>query len=595
MPGERTALSYKRLRMVNDVLDDPEGLPLDVERLTALHEWAGPADPTMGIIASIHYNLFLGSVVDHDHAGRDLGEYARMSRTGTFLCTEVGHGNSAIQLETTATRDPETGGFILHTPTPAAGKFMPNTSETGGAKTGLVAARLIVDDTDHGVFLFLTPLSDDEGRPLPGVGIRRLGETSTSSVDHCLTTFTQVSLPFSAFLQSDHGRLTTDGQFSSSVDSRRVRFLRSIARVVVGKLCMSACSLGVSRQALAIAVRYGHTRQTSGMKRGEQLPLAAYRTHHATLLHAVATTYAATFLHRGLVRRWSEASSTHDEDLERLIAISKAWTTEQARAVMLESRERCGARGLFLGGGIASQLAAIEGAITAEGDNRVILAKAAGQMLVGGFTPSPASVIPPSARELDDPVFLQDLLEDIERIWHLRARTRLRAAGRSQPQDAASEALAGGATPLPSPGPSHVRPSTLERWNGAAASALTLVNAHVHRLAAEALLERARTESQIHARNLLHLLHRLFALRSVGEHSGDLLAESRLTVHQVKSIPDEVDAIVSSLAPHAPTLTRAFQVPAATSPVVAVAHHEHHEPPSVLAAFAAETLAPVAG
>lgn len=90
----------------------------DVERLAALHEWVGPVDAGLGTVASIHYNLFLGSLVDHASGPkRDLEEFARLRRTGTFLCTEAGHGNSASQLETTATYDRTTGEFVLHTPT----------------------------------------------------------------------------------------------------------------------------------------------------------------------------------------------------------------------------------------------------------------------------------------------------------------------------------------------------------------------------------------------------------------------------------------------------------------------------------------------
>jgi acyl-CoA oxidase len=78
-------------------------------------------------------------------------------------------------METVAVLDRASGGFHLHTPTPGARKFMPNTSRTGGPKTAVVAARLIGDGEDQGVFLFLTPLSDHTGR-LPGVTVRRLPE-----------------------------------------------------------------------------------------------------------------------------------------------------------------------------------------------------------------------------------------------------------------------------------------------------------------------------------------------------------------------------------------------------------------------------------
>lgn len=155
---ERVALSYARLRMVNDTIADPLALAADPARLASLHEWAAVVDGGLATIAGIHYNLFLGSLLDHhDDPRRNLDAVISMRSTGVFLCTEVGHGNDAPNLETTAVFNPATGGFALHTPSAQAQKFMPNTSPAGGPKTAVVAARLIARGTDHGVFLFLVP------------------------------------------------------------------------------------------------------------------------------------------------------------------------------------------------------------------------------------------------------------------------------------------------------------------------------------------------------------------------------------------------------------------------------------------------------
>ncbi|MFI5746581.1 acyl-CoA dehydrogenase [Streptomyces sp. NPDC051644] len=531
-PDERAALSYERLRLINEALDDPEDFVVDVERLTALHEWVGPVDAGLGTVASIHYNLFLGSLLEHTSGpNRDLREFVELRRTGTFLCTEVGHGNSASQLETTATYDRTAGEFVLNTPSAAARKFMPNTSSTGGPKTAVVAARLITDGKDQGVFLFLAQLSDETGLPMPGVGIRRLPQTATAPVDHCITSFDNVRLPHEALLQSDHGRLTPEGVFTSSIGSPRKRFLHSIGRVTAGKLCMSAYSLGVTRHALAVAVRHAHVRQTSGVTAGGTVPLFAHRSHHAPLLDAIATTYAATLLHRAAVRQWAQATEPEREDGERFAAIVKGWVTWRARAVMTECRERCGAQGLFLANGIAGQLAANEGTITAEGDNLVIWVKAAGEMLLGHFTPKEPHDAPPEARDLDDPVFLQDLLADIERIWHQRARTRLRSGTAGNP---------------------------LNRWNNTVTPALELVDAYAHRQAAQALLDAAGQAAHPEAQQQLRLLHRLFTLRRVAAHSGDLLAEGYLTGAQVRQLPDAAEGVVAALAPEALALTNGF-------------------------------------
>ncbi|MFI2765666.1 acyl-CoA dehydrogenase [Streptomyces echinatus] len=528
---ERTALSYRRLRFINEAVTDSVGLASDIESLTAMHEWAGVVDAGMATIASIHWNLHVGSLLEHDPGERDLYPYARMESIGTFLCTELDHGNDAASLETTARFDPETSGFVLNTPTSGACKWMPNTSGTGGAKNAVVAARLVVDDVDHGVFLFLAPLSDNMGRHYPGVKVQPLPQTASAPVDHCATYFHDVHLPYEAMLQGDHGRLSRDGTFTSTLGNPRKRFLRSVRRVHAGKLCMSAYSLGVMRHALAVAMRHSHRRLTSGMTTGRKVALIEHRSHHASLLSAVATTYAATLLHRDVVRRWTSGADAERGETERLAAVAKAWITWEARTVMTECRERCGAQGLLLSNGIAYQLAANEGTVTAEGDNRVIWVKAAGEMLTGGFTPTPPSEIPAADRSLEDPGHLQELLGDVERIWHGRARSRLRNGRRGDP---------------------------LARWNGTVTPALQLVEAHVHRLAAQVLLDAVEETSDSQTQAVLGKLHRLFALRQVKAHSGDLLAAGYITSDHVHQLPDTEEDLIEALVPYALQLTEGF-------------------------------------
>lgn len=169
-PDERLALAHARLRTLNSALDSAARPACDPRALAAMHEWLAPVDPALTTVAGIHYNLFLGSLLDHDtDSTRDLSDFLRLRRIGTFLCTEVAHGNDAAAVETTATYDPARDGFVLHTPHAGAQKFMPNTSPAGGPKSGLVAARLIVGGADHGVFLLLVPLTD-ASRALPGCG-----------------------------------------------------------------------------------------------------------------------------------------------------------------------------------------------------------------------------------------------------------------------------------------------------------------------------------------------------------------------------------------------------------------------------------------
>ncbi|MFJ4575938.1 acyl-CoA dehydrogenase [Streptomyces sp. NPDC088846] len=536
-PEERLSLTYERLRVLNDCLDSGARLAADPRALAALHEWLGPVDQALATVAGIHYNLFLGSLLDHeDGTRRDLSDFLGLRSIGTFLCTEVAHGNDAAAVETVAAYDRARDGFVLHTPHAGAQKFMPNTSPAGGPKTGLVAARLLVDGSDHGVFLFLVPLTDAV-RALPGVRVRRLPARTGSPVDHCLTSFDRVFVGRDALLGGDHGRIGDDGGFSSAVGNRRRRLLASIGRVTSGKISMSACAVGCARATLAVAVRYGGHRYISGPRGSRQVPVIAHRSHHGPLALAMATVFAMSLLHRRALDRWErreDGSGAGPEEAERLVAVAKGWITWQARSVIVECRERCGAQALLENNGMSELITGVEGAITAEGDNLAIHAKAAAEML---FATEPAGNAIPSGGEsvdLTDTRFLGRLLAALEAIWFGRARERMGRAPHGDP---------------------------LGRWNTASGPALRGVEAHAHRQAAEAYTDAVAGLPDGPAREQLTALHRLFALDWIARNSGDLLAAGHLTVEQVNGLPDAVDRLIAVVAPRLPTLADSFALP----------------------------------
>lgn len=534
-PEERLELAYDRLRILNLSLDSGARLASDPRALAALHAWLGPVDPALTTVAGIHYNLFLGSLLDHECAGRrDLSDYLTMRRIGTFLCTEVAHGNNAAAMETTATYDRERDGFVLHTPNPGAQKFMPNTSPAGGAKSGLVAARLVADGADHGVRLFLVQLTD-ETRALPGIRVRRLPARMGSPVDHCLTSFDQLFVERDALLgAAEEGGVP--GEFRTGPGDRRRRFLTSIGRVTPGRISMSACAAGSARATLAVAVRYGGHRMISGSRGAPPVPVNAHRTHHGPLASAMATVFAMSLLYRRAQERW-EACTDEDGRTEagRLVDVAKAWITWRAREVIVESRERCGAQALLENNGMTELVTGVEGAITAEGDNIALYAKAAADMLFAAEpgrddVPGPA----PRPGDLADPRFLGGLLASVQDIWFARARAR---ALRAPDAD------------------------TLGRWNAASGPALRGVEAWAYRQAAEAYADARAELPPGDARDRLAELERLFAVEWVSRNSGDLLAAGFLSGDQVEALPEAVEELVAAVAAHAPELADSFALP----------------------------------
>ncbi|MFL1375938.1 acyl-CoA dehydrogenase family protein [Nocardiopsis protaetiae] len=517
-PHERVDLSYERLRLIETRIDSALDLAASPDRLAALHEWITVADGGITILAGIHYNLFLGSLADHGHPARTAFE--GMPAVGTFLCTELAHGNDAASVETTAVHDPATGGFVLHTPVPGARKFMPNTGRPGGPKAAVVAARLVADGTDQGVFLFLVPLTDTRG-PLPGVTVEPLDDKAGSPVDHSLTSFRHVPLPADALLGGAHGRFE-DGVFTSGVGNRRRRLLLSIGRVTTGKLCMSAAAVGASRLGLAVAAAHGRDRTIASPHGKGTIPVMAMRSHHGPLVEAAAEVYAMTLLHRDAVARTVRGSG----DAARAAAVAKAWNTWRGREILTECRERCGARGLFPANRLAEIRADMEGAITAEGDNLPVWVKSAAELLLDPGD-VPAATAP--GGDLRDPAVLVGLLGGLE--WHhlAVARRRLRSAPAGDP---------------------------LARWNGTVPFALRLVEAHARHRAARALWSTGGEEPL-----LLDLL-RLFALRHLERSGADLCRSGLLSAEGMEQLTDLAEEAISRLAPRLPEVVAAFSLPA---------------------------------
>ncbi|MFD9333143.1 acyl-CoA dehydrogenase [Streptomyces sp. NPDC060028] len=522
---------YDRLRLLGGAITDPLELVGDPVRLACLHEWLCFVDPTLTALATIHYNLFLGSLAAH-HAEEpaDLTPYTSMRRLGTFLLTEVAHGNDAAAVETTAVYDRASDTFSIDTPNAGAQKFISNTSPAGGPKTGLVGARLIVDGTDQGVFLFLVPLTDGVG-VLPGVRVRRLPARLGSPHDHCLTSFGGVRVPREAMLGGAHGRITDEGVFVSEVPERRHRFLTSIDRVMTGRICLSAGTVGATRAGLVMAVRYGNNRHITGLTDSSRLPVFALRSHHGPLVEAIATVYAMNMLYREAARRWSERGTDDAAEAALFVSVAKAWITWQGRDVGAQIRERCGAQGLLVHNGIVAQLMAVEGAITAEGDNQAIMAQAAAELLLRHRPGHPPSS--PPGRSLTEAGFLQELLTAAERIWLDRARD----ARRSAPAEA------------------------LARRNHAMGAALRAADLYAQRHAVQALADAVEEMPAGAARELGASVHVLFALRAVAGHSGDLLRHGLLDAERVDELPVLIERLVAKLAPQAGVLVEAFAVP----------------------------------
>lgn len=115
------------------------------------------------------------SQADPEQQGKWLPPCLNLQIIGTYAQTELGHGTFVRGLETTATYDPSTQEFIMHSPTLTSTKWWPG----GMGKTSthaVVMARLIVAGKDYGPHAFIVQLrSLQDHQPMPGIIVGDIG------------------------------------------------------------------------------------------------------------------------------------------------------------------------------------------------------------------------------------------------------------------------------------------------------------------------------------------------------------------------------------------------------------------------------------
>lgn len=541
LTGDQAAkLVYERLRFLVERLEPARQIVADPYRLCALHEWSVLTDIGLTVAITVHYNLCLGSILAHGGNRGDLlpaiEDLEALNAVGVFLATELGYGNNLVNLETVARFDPDTGEFVLHTPTGRARKFMAGTALPGVSKLGVVLARLLVEDEDRGIFPFLVPLRDRDGIR-PGVTITALPDKPALFIDNAVTSFDEVRLPSSALLVAD--ALPTRQADEGPAQTMRERFHNAAERIQIGKLFLSASSAAAARAATTVATRHAHSRKTFAPGRAD-VPVVAYRSHQKALLDALSDTYGITLLTNAAKKFcqtwWRERRSPGRALIQRL-AVTKAMVTWTAGRVLSECRERLGAQGVFSANRIADFTVFNWVAVTGEGDNVVVLAKAAREMLeLRDYMPPASQTDDSTGHDLLDPSVWLRLFRERERIRHQRcaAHWREARARRSDP---------------------------LEAWNECVNEALRFAEAHGARLMLEEFLAAATGASDPHAARLLRLLAAIYALRQISDDSAWFAAEKLLTPEQFGALPEMMESCYAEAAPALPLLVEAFDIP----------------------------------
>ena len=539
------------------------------------------ADPSLQIKGGVQWGLF-GSAILHlgteAHHENWLPDVIDLTLPGAFAMTEIGHGSDVASLGTTATYDPETQEFVIHTPFKGAWKdYLGNAALHGQA--AVVFAQLITKGVSHGVHAFIVPIRTPDGELLPGVGSEDDGvKGGLNGIDNGRLHFTNVRVPREHLLNR-YGNVDAEGNYSSHIESPGRRFFTMIGTLVQGRVSLDGAAVNAMKGALAIAIRYGNERRQFPGPDGRDTVLLDYGHYQRRLLPRLAETYAMQFASHRLLETFDEvfsgANDTDEnrEDLETLAAALKPLSTWAALDTLQEAREATGGAGFMAKNRLTGWRHDLDIYVTFEGDNNVLLqlvgkrlltdyaarfkdgdvaaiAKAvAGQIGQGaarfglrqmGQSIADLGKVSRSVEGVRDPEAQQQLLADRVETMVAQIAASLRDATKGVHKD--QRAIAGAAA-----------------FNAQQAKLIGAARAHAELLQWEAFTE-ALAGFEGDTLTVMTWLRDLFGLTLIERHLDWYLINGRLSGARAEAVSAYIDRLVARLREHAQDLVDAFEL-----------------------------------
>ncbi|XP_042411979.1 peroxisomal acyl-coenzyme A oxidase 1-like [Zingiber officinale] len=308
----------------------------------------------------------------------------KMQIIGCYAQTELGHGSNVQGLETTATFDPKTDEFVIHSPTLTSSKWWPG--GLGKVSThAVVYARLIIDGKDYGINGFIVQLrSLDDHSPLPGIVVgdigMKFGNGAYNTMDNGVLQFDHVRIPRNQMLMRV-SQVTKEGKYVQSDVPRQLLYG---TMVYVRQTIVSDASKALSR-AVCIAVRYSCVRRQFGSQDGSpETQVIDYKTQQSRLFPLLASAYAFRFVGQWLKWLYNDVTERlRANDFSTLpeahacTAGLKSLTTSVTADGIEECRKLCGGHGYLCSSGLPELFAVYVPACTYEGDNIVLLLQVA--------------------------------------------------------------------------------------------------------------------------------------------------------------------------------------------------------------------------
>jgi acyl-CoA oxidase len=550
----------------------------DVGAAVTQIEMLAMSDLSLMVKAGVQWGLFGGAIENlgtERHHQAYVKKLIALELLGCFAMTETGHGSDVQALETTGTYDPDTGEFVIDSPTPSSRKdYIGGAANT--ARVAAVFAQLITQGKTHGVHCFVVPIRDDDGNDLPGVTTSDCQyKGGLPGVDNGRIQFDKVRIPRENLLNK-YADVAEDGTYSSPIENQGRRFFTMLGTLIRGRVTVGGSAGAAARVALDIATRYAlERRQFEAPGAEEEVLIMDYLVHQRRLFPLIAKSYALQFAQNELVAKCHELQTADDPDaeeqreLESRAAGLKAANTWHATRAIQEAREACGGAGYLAENRLIALKADTDVFTTFEGDNHVLTQLVAKELLTAYAddvkSMSPAQWVRFAANFAGERVLkrtaaqtimqtIVDTREDNEEEGSLFNRgTQVKMF-----EDREEYMIASVARRLQA---KSKEMSPFDAFNAVQDHVLHAATAHIERVILEAFVAGIDTCEDEKAREILGLVCDLYAL-SVIEGDKSWFVEHRfLSTERSKAVTRGINDRCRKLRPHAELLVEGFGIP----------------------------------
>lgn len=536
------------------------------------------ADPSLQIKAGVQWGLFASAILHlgtEDHHRRLLPGAMDLSVPGAFAMTEAGHGSDVASLATTATYDPATEEFVIHTPHRQAWKdYLGNAALHGTA--AVVFAQLVSGGVGYGVHAFYVPIRDPRtGEFLPGVGGEDDGlKGGLNGIDNGRLWFDHVRVPRTNLLNR-YGDVAPDGTYTSPIASPGRRFFTMLGTLVQGRVSLDGAAINAAKLGLIVAVTYGNQRrQFAAVSAGDEVALLDYAEHQRRLLPRLAQTYAHVFAHERMLETFDDvfsgANDTDEarQDLETLAAALKPTSTWHALDTLQAAREACGGAGFLTENRLTSLRADLDVYVTFEGDNTVLLQLVA-KRLLSDWSKDFAGIDATGlaryvAGRAADAAMHRTPLARVVQVVADGGNVR-RSAGRLRDAETQRELLTDRVETMVAEIGTALRPAmkapkaeAARRFNEQQHVLVEAAKAHADLLLWEAFTAGLAKVTDPGTRRVLTWLRDVYGLTAIERNLAWYLMHGRLSAGRARTVTSYVDRLLTRLRPHAQDLVDAF-------------------------------------